>query len=366
MRGKIINFLTILLAMVVGAGFTYVLIANPFTEQEEAGFLGCQYTSCTDELVIKNDITDSVSKVYDSVVMIDNYKSKKIQGSGSGFVYKKDKEKGYIMTNQHVVEGADSLKVKLTNGKEVDAEILGGDEYLDIAIISIPVKSVIKVASIGKTDSLKLGETIFTIGSPVGEEYFNTVTSGIISGLNRKVTVSIASNNDWIMDVLQVDAAINPGNSGGPLLNANGEVIGVNSLKLVDNQIEGMGFSIKIEDAMAHVKELESGKKIDRPLLGINLVNVEDTSLLYRYGITVDKEIGSGVVVISVVEGTGADKSDLEKGDVITAIDKEKVTNSAYLKYILYKYRSGDKIKITYIRNGKVKTTEVVLTKNED
>lgn len=367
MRGKIINFLTILLGVLAGTGLTYLLIANPFAKEEEAGFLGCQYTSCTDEVIIKNDgISASVSKVYDSVVMIENYKSKKLQGSGSGFVYKTDKEKGYIMTNQHVVDGASSLKVKLTNGKKVDAELLGGDEYLDIAIISIPIKSVLKVAEIGKTEKLKLGDAIFTIGSPVGEEYFNTVTSGIISGLNRKVTVSVASNNDWIMDVLQVDAAINPGNSGGPLLNANGEVIGVNSLKLVDNQIEGMGFAIKIEDAMAHVKELESGKSIDRPLLGINLVNVADTNLLYRYDISIDKDIDSGVVVISVVEGTGADKSDLEKGDIITAIDGEEVTNSAYLKYILYKYSSGDKIKITYLRDGKTKTTEVVLTKNED
>jgi len=367
MRGKFINFLTILLSIFVGASVTYVLIANPFDKDEEAGFLGCQYTSCTDNVIIDNSgISASVDKVYDSVVMIENYKSKSLQGTGSGFVYKVDKERGYIMTNQHVVDGSTSLKVRLTNGEEVDAKLLGGDEYLDIAIVSIPAKSVIKVATIGKTKSLKLGDAIFTIGSPVGEEYFNTVTSGIISGLNRKVTVSVDSNNDWIMDVLQVDAAINPGNSGGPLLNSNGEVIGVNSLKLVDNQIEGMGFAIKIEDAMAHASELESGKSIDRPLLGINLVNVEDTNVLYRYGISVDKDITSGVVVVSIVEGTGADKSDLKKGDVITAIDKEKVTNSAYLKYILYKYSSGDKIKITYLRDGKTKTTEVVLTKNED
>lgn len=367
MRWKIVNFLTVLLGVLTGAGMTYVLIANPFAKPEESGFLGCKYTSCTDNVIIDNSgISASVDKAYDSVVMIENYKGKSLQGSGSGFVYKADKEKGYIMTNQHVVEGSTSLKVKLANGKKVDAKLLGGDEYLDIAIVSIPVKSVISVTSIGKTNSLKLGDAIFTIGSPVGEEYFNTVTSGIISGLNRKITVSVASNNDWLMDVLQVDAAINPGNSGGPLLNANGEVIGVNSLKLVDNQIEGMGFAIKIEDAMAHVKELELGKEIDRPLLGINLVNITDTSLLARYGITIDDSIEYGVVVVSVVEGTGADKSGLKKGDIITAVDSEKVTNSAYLKYILYKYSSGDKIKITYLRDGKTKTTNVVLTKNED
>lgn len=367
MRGKIINFLTIIIGAVAGSLLTYVIIANPFSKEEESGPLGCQYTSCTNKVIVDNTgISAAVSKVYDSVVMIENYKSNKIQGTGSGFVYKTDKNNGYIMTNQHVVAGATSLKVKLTNGKEIEAKLLGGDEYLDIAIITIPVKSVISVATIGKTDSLKLGDSIFTIGSPVGEEYFNTVTSGIISGVNRQVTVSVKSNSDWVMDVLQVDAAINPGNSGGPLLNSNGEVIGVNSLKLVDDQIEGMGFSIKIEDAMAHVNQLESGKSIDRPLLGINLVGVSDKNILSRYGINIDDNIDHGVVVISVVENTGASKSDLKKGDVITAIDGKKVTNSAYLKYILYQYNAGDKIKITYLRNDKEKTIDVVLTKSED
>lgn len=367
MRGKIINVLTIILGIVMGSLLTYVIITKPFAKEETSGALGCQYTSCTNKVIVDNSgISAAVSKVYDSVVMIENYKVNKVQGTGSGFVYKTDDKNGYIMTNQHVVEGATSLKVKLTNGKEVEAKLLGGDEYLDIAIITIPVKSVISVATIGNTDSLKLGDSIFTIGSPVGEEYFNTVTSGIISGLNRKVTVSVQSNSDWVMDVLQVDAAINPGNSGGPLLNSNGDVIGINSLKLVDSQIEGMGFAIKIEDAMAHVKQLESGKSIDRPLLGINLVSVSDKNILYRYGINLNDSIDYGVVVISVVENTGAAKSDLKKGDVITAIDGLKVTNSAYLKYILYKYNPGDKIKITYLRDGKEKTTEVVLTKSED
>ena len=371
MRERIINFFTIIIGIAVGACVTYIIIANPFASKQEeeqpAGILGCQYTSCTNKVTIDNSgISASVEKVYDSVVMIQNYKGKTLQGSGSGFFYKIDKEKGYIMTNQHVVEKSTSLKIRLTNGEIIDGKLLGGDEYLDIAIVSVPVKNVKSVVSIGSTNKLKLGDFVFTIGSPVGEEYFNTVTSGIISGLNRHVTVSVKSNNDWVMDVLQVDAAINPGNSGGPLLNSNGEVIGVNSLKLVDNQIEGMGFSIKIEDAMAHAADLEKGKTIDRPLLGINLINVTDKALLSRYNITVSEEIEYGIVVVSVVDGSGASKSGLKKGDVIIAIDGAKVTDSAYLKYILYKYSPGDKIKIKYLRDGKENTTEVTLTKNED
>lgn len=367
MRGKIINFLTVILGIIVGAGTTYMVIANPFDSNKESGSLGCQYTSCTNKVVIDNTgISEAVNKVYDSVVMIENYKGNTLAGSGSGFVYKTDSNYGYIMTNHHVVDNSTSLKVKLTNGNTIEAKLLGSDEYLDIAVISIPVKSVIKVATIGKTSDLKLGDSIFTIGSPVGEEYFNSITSGIISGLNRQVTVSINSNNDWVMDVLQVDAAINPGNSGGPLLNSNGEVIGVNSLKLVDSQIEGMGFSIKIEDAMAHVKTLEAGKSLERPLLGISLLSVADKNYLYKYNIKIDNNIEYGVVVLEIVNGTGAAKSDLKRGDVITAIDGKKVTNAAYLKYVLYKYNVGDKIKVTYLRDGKEKTTEITLTKNVD
>lgn len=372
MRSKIINFVTIIASILAGAIITYIIISIPFNEKESTGFLGYQYNSGTNtnsnsnKIVMDNSgISDVVEKVYDAVVMIENYKSKTLQGSGSGFIYKTDKDYGYIMTNQHVVEGSTSVKVRTSDNSKIDAELLGGDEYLDIAIVKIPVKYVKNVVSIGNTESLRQGNFVFTIGSPVGEEYYNTVTSGIISGLNRKVTVSVESSNDWIMDVIQVDAAINPGNSGGPLLNSNGEVIGVNSLKLVDNQIEGMGFSIKIEDAMAHVEQLEKGKAIERPLLGINLINASDKNLLYRYDINIDESIESGVVVVSVVDGTGAAKSDLKKGDVITAIDNNKVTNSAYLKYILYKYSSGDKISITYKRDGKEKTTNVKLTKNE-
>lgn len=369
MRGKIINFVVVFCAFLLGGGVMYFAIANPLNTNEtsNAGLLGCQYTSCENKVIIDDSgISAAVDKVYDAVVMIKNLQSGKVSSTGSGFVYKVDSKYGYIITNEHVVNGASSLTVVLTNDKEVEATKLGGDEYLDIAVLRIPVKEVLKVATIGSTKDLKLGDTIFTIGSPVGEEYYNTVTSGIISGIDRMVTVSVNSQSDWIMKVSQVDAAINPGNSGGPLMNSNGEVIGVNSLKLVDNSIEGMGFSIKIEDAMAHVEELEQSKSIERPMLGISLLNVTDTGTLQSYGISLPNNVESGVVVVSVVEGSGASKSGLEKGDVITKIDDEEVVNAAYLKYVLYKYKVGDKITVTYQRNGKTKTTTVTLSKTTD
>lgn len=368
MRGKIINIVTILCAFLIGGGVMYLVIANPLGgETKSAGALGCQYTSCENKVVIDNTgISAAVEKVYDAVVMVKNFQNSKVASTGSGFVYKTDSKYGYIMTNEHVVENATKVSVVLTNDKEVEATKLGGDEYLDIAVLRIPVSEVLKVATIGSTSHLKLGDTIFTIGSPVGEEYYNTVTSGIISGIDRMVTVSVNSQSDWIMKVSQVDAAINPGNSGGPLMNSNGEVIGVNSMKLVDSSIEGMGFSIKIEDAMAHVSELEQSKTIERPMLGITLLNATDSRSLLNYGITLPSNIDSGVVVVSVVSGSGASKSGLKKGDVITKIDDEEVINAAYLKYVLYKYNVGDKIKVKYNRDGKESTTTVTLSKSTD
>jgi len=380
MRDKIVGFVALICVFLIGSGATYVFLENPFAKGDNDNKVvdksnetknvdnSSNETYSGPATVIVNNvgISESVQKIYDAVVLIENFKNGKLAGTGSGFVYKKDSKYGYIMTNQHVVEGANKVTVLFTNEKKVDATILGGDEYLDIAVIKVPIDSIISVASIGSTEKLKLGESVFAVGSPVGEEYFNTITSGIISGMNRKVTVSVKSTADWIQEVLQVDAAINPGNSGGPLVNFNGEVIGVNSLKLVDSSIESMGFAIKIEDAMKHVKDLEAGKKIERPLLGINHINATDTYSLARNGITLDKEIEYGIVVISVVDGSGASKSDLKKGDVIIKIDNNKVTNSANLKYLLYKYNVGDKITITYMRSGKELTTEVTLTANNE
>jgi len=367
MRGKIISLATILLAVLLGSGVTYMVIANPFNKADAAGALGCQYTACQNRVVIDNSgISSAVDKAYDSVVMIRNIQHGQLAGTGSGFVYKTDDKYGYIMTNYHVVEGAGQLEVVSTKEKNISAELLGGDEYIDIAIIRIPIKHVISSVKIASTSELDLGDFVFTIGSPVGEEYFNSITSGIISGVNRKVTVSVNSTSDWIMDVIQVDAAINPGNSGGPLLNSNGEVIGVNSLKLSNTSIENMGFAIKIEDAMAHIDTFEKGKTIERPMLGISMLNVTDTYSLRMQGITLDKNITEGVVVISVVEGASADKSGLAKGDVIIKIGDYDISNHANLKYGLYKYNVGDSVKLTYLRDGKEKTTKVVLSKSID
>ena len=369
MKDKIITWIVVISAFLCGGATMFAINyfnnkhSNETVIDEENKSVINNYDGT---LIINNTgISSSVEKVIGSVVLIENYQKNRLAGTGSGFVYKKDSKYGYVMTNYHVVEGAASIKVLNSKEEKFDATVLGGDQYLDIAVIRIPLENVVKVAEVGKTENLKLGDVIFAIGSPVGVEYFNTVTSGIISGLNRRVTVSVVSTSDWVQEVIQIDAAINPGNSGGPLFNFNGEIIGVNSLKLVDSSVENMGFSIKIEDAMKHIKELESGAKIERPLLGIQHLNATDTYSLNRNGITISDDIEYGIVVVSVIDDSGASKSGLKKGDVITKINNDKVINSAYLKYLLYKYNAGTTIKITYLRDGKETTTQVILTKSE-
>lgn len=373
MKNKILIFIAVLTAFLSGGALVYVLVEGPLSSDDsnQNSKVVANYNSCSNcmsgtMLVNNGGLKNSVNKIYDSVVMVKNYKNNNLTGSGSGFVYKKEDDYGYIMTNQHVVEGGDSVKILFVNGETVDGTVLGGDEYLDIAVIKVPASKIISVATIGNTKGLSLGDSVFTVGTPVGEAYFNSVTGGYISGLNRKVTVSVHSNSDWVQEVLQIDAAINPGNSGGPLVNFNGEVIGVTSLKLVNSSIEGMGFAIKIEDAMKHVENLEKGEKIERPLLGITHVNVTDSYTLRQYGISLDSKITSGIAVISVVEGSSADKAGLKKGDVIIKINDDETTNTAYLKYLLYKYKVGDKIELTYIRDKDTKTTEVRLTERAE
>ncbi len=311
-------------------------------------------------------LADSVEKVYDSVVLIQGTKNEQVASTGTGFIYKIGEDKGYIMTNHHVISGMDAVKIVLSDDSEVEGKVLGSDEYLDLAVISIDKKNAKKVVTIGDSTKMRLGDTVFTVGSPLGYNYRGSVTSGRLSGKDRMVSVSVGNSNseDWVMRVLQTDAAINPGNSGGPLLNANGEVIGINSMKLVQEEIEGMGFAIPIEYAMSHIDSLEKGEKIEWPVLGINMINVEENQM-YRNSYKIDKNITSGVIVVKIVDGTGASKSDLKEGDVITAINGEKVESSAYLRYELYKYKVGEEIEITYNRDGKEHKTKVKLSKGE-
>ena len=314
----------------------------------------------------KSSLAASVEKIYDAVVVVQGYENDQLASTGTGFVYKTDDKYGYLLTNQHVISNYDKVTVVLTNDQEVETKVLGSDEYLDLAVLRIPKENVLQVATIASSEDMHIGDTVFTVGSPLGSDYRGSVTSGILSGKDRMVSVNVSNSrgNDWVMRVLQIDASINPGNSGGPLLNVNGEVIGICSMKLVDDDIEGMGFAIPIEYAMNHAESLETGKKIEWPVLGIRMTNVTDTATLRQYGVNVDKNITSGAVIVETVKNSAADKAGLKKGDVITKLNNNKIKDHAYLRYELYQHQAGDTIEITYIRDGKENTTKVTLKRD--
>lgn len=310
-----------------------------------------------------NTLKSSIAEVYDSVVYVGIYYGSNLIGSGTGFVYKEDEKYGYVITNYHVISGNYEIKVTNNEGQVVNAKVLGSDEFSDLAVLQIPNESVMGVAKIGESNLLEIGDTVFSVGSPLGLKYMGTVTKGILSGKDRLVNVRL-STGYYVMNVLQTDAAINPGNSGGPLVNINGEVVGIISMKLVEDQIEGMGFAIPIEFAMPYIEQLEKGEVVERPILGIDYCDVTSMYNLYLHRINLSSKVKYGVVITEVFDGYSAEKNGLQKGDVIVAIDDQKVSDSSYFRYILYKYKVGEKVKITYIRGEEEKSIEVVLDKN--
>ena len=343
-------FFCMLIAVIIGAyGMYYLLGQNT----------GETITKIQREVTVNDKgIADGISNIYDAVVVVENYKRNKLAGIGSGFIYS---EEGYVMTNHHVVDGASSVKIILMNGETIDAKIIGSDEYADIAILKIDKKFVSAVAKIGSSEKTKVGDTVFTIGSPMSSSYSGTVTRGILSGKNRMVEVSVSSSTaDWIMNVMQTDAAINPGNSGGPLCNVSGEVIGINSLKIVQDEIEGIGFAIPIEDALEYANKIVNGIEIKRSYLGISMGDLATSYYtLIQRGISIDSSITSGVIVF---EASGpALKAGIQKGDVIIQIGDDKVENVATLRYYLYKHEPNEEVIVKVIRGTEERSFNVIL-----
>ena len=346
MRERLVNFVVILLAFILGASGMYYFSLQNSSESVSNVNKNVTITS-------EDSINESIKKIYDSVVVVNNYRNGRVAGYGSGFVYKKDDKYGYIMTNNHVVEGATEVKITFSNGDDVNAKVLGTDSYMDVAVVSIDVDDVKAIAEIGESTKSKIGDTVFTVGTPVSPDYAGTVTKGIISGENREITVD-NNGTSYMMEAIQIDASINPGNSGGPLVNINGEVIGVNSVKLVESSIEGMGFAIPIEVAMSQVSKLENGETIDRPLIGVSTYDTSNTLLT--------NSTNEGIVVGSVQSESDAEAAGLEQGDIIVKFDGTKVKSSAHLKFLLYKHNIGDSIKLTVLRDGKEKELTLKLT----
>lgn len=313
-----------------------------------------------DVTVTDTGIADAVEKVYDSVVTIETYQKNKLYATGTGFVYKNEDGKGYILTNNHVIESGDAIRVVFTNNNSVEAKIVGSDKYADIAVLTVDSKNVLSVAELGNNTSSRIGDTVFAVGAPIDSSAYSwTVTRGILSGKDRMVEVSLTNSSisDWVMSVLQTDAAINSGNSGGPLSNSNGEVIGITSMKLASSQIEGMGFAIPIEDALWYAEKFEQGESITRPYLGVSMYNLSD--ILIR----VDAPVSSGVYIDRVEDSSPADEAGLKSGDIIVKLGDADITSLAFLKYQLYKHNVGDTVEIQYYRGNELMTTNIHLSK---
>ena len=309
-------------------------------------------------------IAEAVAKVYDSVVVVSTYRDGTYIASGTGFVYRQDGDTYYLLTNYHVIENGDNVTVTFTNGDVVETEIVGHDEYADIAVLSIESDTELTVAELGNNEESRVGDTAFAVGAPLDSAYSWTVTRGIISGKDRMVEVSVSNSNtsDYVMKVLQTDAAINSGNSGGPLCNANGEVIGITSLKLISSGVEGMGFAIPIEDAVEKAEQIISGDVSAYPVIGISMLDFSNAYYSQYYSLIRNSGLENGVIVTSVENGSAADEAGIEANDIITAIDGEEVLNSAYLRYYLYQHSVGDDITVTVYRDGSTRDLKLTLS----
>lgn len=390
---KVLKFIILFVVGFLGGVGGY-LFTSSIAPQNNATQTQTNSPTTVSNVEYSNDTstTQAVEKVQNAVVSVINYQQNPanslssifgtiensdelaVAGEGSGVIYKKDGDMAYIVTNNHVVAGAEKIDILLASGEKVSGELVGADTYSDIAVIKIAADKVSTIAEFANSDTIKVGETAIAIGSPLGSVYANTVTQGIISSLSRTVTSKSEDGQTISTNAIQTDTAINPGNSGGPLINIQGQVIGINSSKITSSStsnsgfaVEGMGFAIPSNDAVLIINQLEKNGKVSRPALGIHMVNLTDLSIsqLEKAGLT-NTDLTSGVVVVSTQAGLPADGK-FETYDIITEIDGQAIENTSDLQTELYKHQIDDTISVTYYRKGKKATVDIKLThSNED
>lgn len=240
---------------------------------------------------------------------------------------------------------------------QVDATVLGTDALTDLAVLEIDGEHVDTVANLGSSEDIEVGETVMAIGNPLGMDFNNSVTRGIISGLNRNVEVDTNGDGapDWVTEVLQTDAAINPGNSGGALVNADGDVIGINSMKIAQSQVEGIGFAIPIDEALPVVEKLETDGEVSRPLIGISTAPLTQVPPQYQQEIELPEDVEGGMVIANVQSGSPADNANLQQFDVITKINGNPVTSIIELRKELFdRGQAGEHVEIEFARDGEL------------
>ena len=283
---------------------------------------------------------------------------------GSGVIYKNENGYAYIVTNYHVIAKSQELEVLLSDGTREKAELVGSDQWTDLAVIRIANTNVSTVAEFANSDDVEVGQTAIAIGSPLGSEFATSVTQGIVSATNRAVATDVDGDGqeDWVVTAIQTDAAINPGNSGGALINSAGQVIGINSMKISKSSVEGMGFAIPSNEVVSIIKQLETDGKITRPALGISMVNLSSVNERVIEQLNLPRDVKNGVVIAEVMAKGSAKAAGLQAYDVIVEMDGQKIEGIQNLRKVLYSHKVGDKLEVTYYRNGQKQTTTISLT----
>ncbi|MSD84191.1 PDZ domain-containing protein [Lactobacillus curvatus] len=318
----------------------------------------------------QQDNSDGLSALFGSDSSNKKSSSSQLEESseGSGLIYEKKDGKAYIVTNNHVVAGSDKLEVILSDGTKLDASLVGTDAVSDLAVLKIDSAKVTKTATFGDSDSIKPGESVLAIGSPLGSEYATSVTQGIISAKKRTIDVTDETTGQATgqATVIQTDTAINPGNSGGPLVNLAGQVIGINSMKLASNgstTVEGMGFAIPSNEVVKIINQLVANGKVVRPALGISVIDLTNVSSTQQASVLkLPTSVKGGVVVASVNANSVAKKAGISKYDVIVGLGGKDVTSVADLHTTLYSYDMNSTVEIQYYHNGELKKSTVKLT----
>lgn len=337
------------------------------------------------------DVSDVVSNVKNAVVSVINKQSlnqnnlfgsygqsrrqnQKTEDSdlttaseGSGVIYKVENGYAYIVTNNHVISGSQELEVLMADGTREKAELIGSDKWTDLAVLKIKADKVTTVAEFANSDEVKAGQTAIAIGSPLGTEFATSVTQGIVSAKDRSVPTDVDGDGkqDWVVNAIQTDAAINPGNSGGALVNAAGQVIGINSMKISKSSVEGIGFAIPSNEVVSIINQLETSGKVIRPVLGISMVDLTSVSSQGRQQLELSNDVKEGVVVADVQENSSASKGGLKQYDVITEIDGKPISGVQTLRKALYSKTVGSSMEVTYYRNGQKQTTTIQLTSSD-
>lgn len=324
---------------------------------------------------VTTQLTEVVEEVTPTVVGITNIQKQESlwgidgdgveAGTGSGVIYKMEDGTAYVVTNHHVIEDADTVEVILYDETHVEAEVIGSDLFTDLAVLQMDDTNIEKVIEIGTSGSLKVGEPAIAIGNPLGQYLSSTVTQGVISGTERTIPMDFNFDGrpDWQAEVIQTDAAINPGNSGGALINLYGQLIGINSMKINEEAVEGIGFAIPIDSAVPVITELEASGEVIRPYLGVEIYSIDELPQFeWRNTLNLPLEVNSGVYVWSVEYLSPAERAGIQQYDVIVELDGEEVHNIIDLRKVLYEQNEvGDEIEITFYRDGKLQHATVEL-----